>query len=46
LEVFPSRSSGALSSVAWADGFVEIPEGSTIRRGDTVSFLPFEYLLK
>ena len=46
LEVFPSRSSGALSSVAWADGFVEIPEGSTIRRGDTVTFLPFEYLLK
>ena len=43
---FPSRSSGVLSSVAWADGFVEIPEGSNIRRGDTVNFLPFEHLLK
>ena len=46
LATFPSRSSGVLSSVAWADGFVEIPEGSVIRRGDTVNFLPFEQLLK
>ena len=46
LAAYPSRSSGVLSSVTWADGFVEIPEGSTIRRGDTVNFLPFENLLK
>ena len=45
LEVFPSRSSGVLSSVAWAEGLVEIPEGCAIRRGDAVNFLPFEYLL-
>ncbi len=43
--VFPSRSSGVLSSVAWADGFVEIPEGQTLRRGDPVDFIPFDALL-
>jgi molybdopterin molybdotransferase len=46
LAAFPSRSSGVLSSMAWADGLVEIPEGRTIRRGDMVSFLPFECLLR
>jgi molybdopterin molybdotransferase len=45
LEVFPSRSSAALSSVTWADGLVEIPEGRVIRRGEDVAFLPFESLL-
>ena len=45
LELFPSRSSGVLSSVAWAEGLVEIPEGRAITRGDDVNFLPFEQLL-
>ena len=43
--VYPSRSSGVLSSVAWADGFVEIPERQTLRRGDPVDFIPFDALL-
>ncbi len=43
--VYPSRSSGVLSSVAWADGFVEIPEGRILRRGDPVDFIPFDALL-
>jgi molybdopterin molybdotransferase len=45
LEVFSSRSSGVLSSVAWAEGLVEIPEGRAIRCGDSVNFMPFEQLL-
>jgi molybdopterin molybdotransferase len=44
LAVFPSRSSAVLSSVAWADGLVEIPEGRVIRKGDLVDFLPFKGL--
>jgi molybdopterin molybdotransferase len=44
LLVFPSRSSAVLSSVAWADGLVEIPEGRVIRKGDLVDFIPFEGL--
>ncbi|WP_296698991.1 gephyrin-like molybdotransferase Glp [Thiocapsa sp. UBA6158] len=41
LAVFPSRSSAVLSSVAWADGLVEIPENQVIRKGDLVDFIPF-----
>ena len=45
LMVFPSRSSAALSSVAWAEGLVEIPPGQAIRRGESVDFIPFAHLL-
>lgn len=31
--VLPSRSSAVLSSVAWADGLVELPAGQIMRRG-------------
>jgi molybdopterin molybdotransferase len=44
LLVFPSRSSAVLSSVAWADGLVEIPENHVIHKGDLVDFIPFEGL--
>lgn len=44
LAVFPSRSSAVLSSVAWAEGLVEIPENQVIHRGDLVDFIPFEGL--
>jgi molybdopterin molybdotransferase len=43
--VHPSRSSGVLSSVAWANGLVVIPEGRVLRRGEAVDFLPFSELL-
>ena len=42
--VYPSRSAGVLSSVVWADGLVEIPEGQAVRRGEPVIFIPFEGL--
>jgi molybdopterin molybdotransferase len=45
VEVFPSRSSGVLSSVAWANGLVVIPEGQVLKRGDKVRFIPFSELL-
>ena len=44
LSVHPSRSSGVLSSVTWANGLVVIPEGQTISKGDRVDFLPFAEL--
>ncbi|RKT46348.1 gephyrin-like molybdotransferase Glp [Thiocapsa rosea] len=44
LAVFPSRSSAVLSSVAWADGLVEIPENQVIHKGDFVDFIPFKGL--
>lgn len=45
LSVHPSRSSGVLSSVTWANGLVVIPEGMTVTRGESVDFLPFAELL-
>ncbi|MGE5154391.1 MAG: gephyrin-like molybdotransferase Glp [Bdellovibrio bacteriovorus] len=43
--VHGSRSSGVLSSITWAEGFVEVPEGRVIRAGDLVDFIPFDALL-
>ena len=45
LSVHPSRSSGVLSSVTWANGLAVIPEGRVLRRGDDIAFLPFSELL-
>jgi molybdopterin molybdotransferase len=45
LRVHPSRSSGVLSSVTWANGLAVIGEGQVIRAGDRVPFLPFSELL-
>lgn len=43
--VHPSRSSGVLSSVTWANGLVVLPEGQRIRPGEWVDFLPFSELM-
>ena len=40
-EVFPSRSSGVLSSVTWADGLAVIPEGQALRKGDPLDYITF-----
>jgi len=44
-EVYPSRSSGVLSSVTWADGLVVIEPGEIIHKGDQVKFIAFNELL-
>lgn len=45
VSVHPSRSSGVLSSVTWANALAVIPEGAVLQRGDRVAFLPFNELL-
>ncbi len=45
VEIYPKQGSGVLSSVVWAEGLVEIPENSTIKKGDDVSYLSFADLL-
>lgn len=39
--IFANQSSGVLTSAVWGDGFIEIEENTTIKRGDTVRYLPF-----
>jgi len=46
VRVHPSRSSGVLSSVTWANGLAVIAEGRSLRRGDPIPFIPFSELLR
>ena len=45
VEIYSNQDSGVLTSTVWADGFVEIPENSTLRRGDPIDYLPFAQFL-
>jgi molybdopterin molybdotransferase len=46
VSVYASRSSGVLSSVAWANGLAVIPEGKALKRGDPVQFIPFSEITR
>jgi molybdopterin molybdotransferase len=46
VSLFASRSSGMLSSLAWANGLAVIRENQTLSHGDMVEFLPFSELIK
>jgi molybdopterin molybdotransferase len=41
LELFPNQSSGVLTSAVWADGVIDNPAGTVIRKGDLVQFIPW-----
>ena len=42
IEVFASEGSGRISGLAWAEGFVELPdEALEVKSGDLVQFTPF-----
>jgi molybdopterin molybdotransferase len=43
--LYPSRSSGVLSSVTWANALVVIPELQTFVKGDTVKFISLNELI-
>ncbi|MDQ5911157.1 MAG: molybdopterin molybdotransferase [Pseudomonadota bacterium] len=45
VRLYPTNSSGALSSLCWAEGLVELPEDCAgVTPGDTVYYLPFSEL--
>ncbi|WP_258197906.1 molybdopterin molybdotransferase MoeA [Pseudomonas capeferrum] len=43
--IYKNQSSGVLRSAAWAEGLVEVREGATPQRGDSVVFIPLSELL-
>ncbi len=43
--LYPNQSSGVLTSCAWADGFVDLEIGQTVRPDDWVRFIPLSELL-
>jgi molybdopterin molybdotransferase len=45
LDRWPNQGSGVMSSVAWADGLVDIAPGQIIQRGDAVPYLSLSQLL-
>lgn len=44
--LYPNQSSGVLTSLAWADGLVDIEAGASVENGDLVRFIPLSELLK
>ena len=44
LDLYPNHSSGVLTSLAWADGLVDLPAGETIALGQSVRFMPLQDL--
>ena len=45
LDLFANQSSGVLTSAVWGDGLLDNPAGTTIQKGDLVSYLSFADLL-
>ena len=43
--IYRNQSSGVLRSAAWAEGFVEVLEGTTLVEGDMVNFIPLSEVL-
>ena len=43
--IYRNQSSGVLRSAAWAEGFVEVLEGTTLTVGDRVNFIPLSEVL-
>lgn len=45
IELFANQGSAALNSTVWANGLVDIPAGTTVKRGEMLRFLPYGGLL-
>jgi molybdopterin molybdotransferase len=44
LDAYASQNSALLSSVSWADGLVDLPAASAVRKGQAVRYLPLSEL--
>jgi len=45
LDLFPNQSSGVLTSAVWGDGLIDKPAGTSIQKGDSVTYISFADLL-
>ena len=45
LIAYRNQSSGVLRSAAWADGLIEIVEGTTVAEGDLLNFIPLSEVM-
>jgi len=40
-QIYPNQGSAVLASTVWAEGFIQVQEGTSIKPGDRVAFIPF-----
>jgi molybdopterin molybdotransferase len=40
-QIYPNQGSAVLASTVWAEGFVVVPEGNTVKPGDRIAFISF-----
>ncbi len=40
-QIYPNQGSAILASTVWAEGFIQVQEGTSIKPGDRVAFIPF-----
>lgn len=45
LVAYRNQSSGVLRSAAWADGLIEVMEGTTVAQGDLLNFIPLSEVM-
>jgi molybdopterin molybdotransferase len=45
VELYENQGAAALSSIVWAEGFVDVPADTPVMRGETVRFIPYGELL-
>jgi molybdopterin molybdotransferase len=45
LVAYRNQSSGVLRSAAWADGLIEVMEGTTVAEGDLLNFIPLSEVM-
>nr|GFD51823.1 hypothetical protein [Tanacetum cinerariifolium] len=45
LIAYRNQSSGVLRSAAWADGLIEVIEGTTVAEGDLLNFIPMSEVM-
>ena len=45
VQLYDKQGSAALSSIAWANGLIDVPPGTPVRRGDVVRFISYADLL-
>ncbi|MDD1966564.1 molybdopterin molybdotransferase MoeA [Pseudomonas putida] len=45
LVAYRNQSSGVLRSAAWADGLIEVIEGTTVAEGDLLNFIPLSEVM-
>lgn len=44
VRIYPNQSSGVLYSACWGNGLVELPVDTCVKKGDSVTFIPYDSL--